>query len=522
MLAADCRATGTGRADDVGHLQNGREWCADVDGRVKDVWLLLAFVISRVAYYAVGVRFDSATSLPFFCQYIDPELLRHHLWQSLWYLHSQPPTFNLFLGMVLNLFPGHEALAFNICYLVLGATLAVVLYHLLRGFGMSDTQSMIAAIVYSASPVVVLYENWLFYAYPVTVLLVLTALFWQRFFARGRFRDSLLLFACAGLLCLTWSMFHLVWLLGLVIALVLSRRADWRRVLVAAALPVLCVTFWYGKNMVQQGQFTATTWGGMNLSRLINKALTQDEFHTLCADGELSPSMACPFVPLSYYGAGDSSTGVPVLDQRVKSSGVPNFNNRCYVDISRQFLHDGLNVVRRHPRIYLRGIVSAFRVYCRSAGDYGFLDNAKHFRAVARRGLPLAVAFGYALVVLALPFWLLRRPPHWRVLVFLWLCVVWITAVGNLTDYGENNRFRFTADPLVYVLVVVITRHCIEAATRRRRSISWDGEGSKESRQQSTRPCHPSEVHTWSVIQTAGVFPHQRRSSTIAGRPTSS
>ncbi len=77
-------------------------------------WPLVAvvavFLLSRVGYYVAGVRFD-ASSLPWFWQYIDPVLLKTDLGQSLWYLHSQPPAFNLFLGIVLNLFPGSAPLA---------------------------------------------------------------------------------------------------------------------------------------------------------------------------------------------------------------------------------------------------------------------------------------------------------------------------------------------------------------------------------------------------------------------------
>ena len=36
-------------------------------------------------------------------QYLDPLLLKSDLLKSLFYLHSQPPIFNLFLGIVLKL-----------------------------------------------------------------------------------------------------------------------------------------------------------------------------------------------------------------------------------------------------------------------------------------------------------------------------------------------------------------------------------------------------------------------------------
>ncbi len=69
-------------------------------GVLADRWLLAViamFLLSRSAAMAAGVRFD-ASPLGYFLQYLDPHLLRARLGESLWYLHSQPPLFNLLLG----------------------------------------------------------------------------------------------------------------------------------------------------------------------------------------------------------------------------------------------------------------------------------------------------------------------------------------------------------------------------------------------------------------------------------------
>ncbi|HET7523739.1 MAG TPA: hypothetical protein VFJ79_06310, partial [Acidimicrobiales bacterium] len=62
-----------------------------------------AFVVSRVAYMAAGVRFDAsalhpATATQVQWQLLPLGLLRHDLGRSLWNLHSQPPLYNLFCG----------------------------------------------------------------------------------------------------------------------------------------------------------------------------------------------------------------------------------------------------------------------------------------------------------------------------------------------------------------------------------------------------------------------------------------
>ena len=55
------------------------------------------FAASRIIYWLIGVRFD-IVPLTFYQQYIDPALLKHDLWRSIFYLEQQPPTFNAYLG----------------------------------------------------------------------------------------------------------------------------------------------------------------------------------------------------------------------------------------------------------------------------------------------------------------------------------------------------------------------------------------------------------------------------------------
>ena len=54
------------------------------------------FVVSRIAYFLAGVRFD-ITFFEWGWQCLDPELLTNRLLESCYYLHSQPPLFNLFI-----------------------------------------------------------------------------------------------------------------------------------------------------------------------------------------------------------------------------------------------------------------------------------------------------------------------------------------------------------------------------------------------------------------------------------------
>ena len=59
------------------------------------------FTLSRIGYYLAGVRFDARPIWHYF-QYIDPELLKHRLVESMYYLHVQPPGWNSYIGVALK------------------------------------------------------------------------------------------------------------------------------------------------------------------------------------------------------------------------------------------------------------------------------------------------------------------------------------------------------------------------------------------------------------------------------------
>src|SRR5690606_22626116 len=116
-------------------------------------------------------RFDVS---PFggFWHLIDPDLLRERLAESLFYLHSQPPLFSLWLGIYAKLFPDEAAFgrAFALSYLALAVLHALLLVGLARALGLRGWLSFLPAALFTASPSVLLYESFLFYSYPVLVL----------------------------------------------------------------------------------------------------------------------------------------------------------------------------------------------------------------------------------------------------------------------------------------------------------------------------------------------------------------
>ena len=163
------------------------------------LFLIILFVICRVFWYSRGITFDGFEGtghqqlLPF-------ELLRHNLWESIWYMHIQPPLFNLFFGLI-NL----DMAIVQCTWFLLGIGIVLAIYYLLVNLDVPQGIAFVAGILWTLSPSPLLYENVFFYTYPVMAMLVFSALALQR----GHY----FLFSCLlGCACLTRSLFHLAWM----------------------------------------------------------------------------------------------------------------------------------------------------------------------------------------------------------------------------------------------------------------------------------------------------------------------
>lgn len=441
------------------------------------VVIAATFAASRAAAYAAGVRFDSS-SIGLYLQFVDPDLLANRLAESLFYLHSQPPLFNLYLGILLKAFPADYAAVAQAAYLVLGIVGAVALYALLLHLGCGRWIGTAVAVLMTVAPATILYENWLFYEYAVAVLLVLSALALARF-ADGRSAwFAFLFFLLVAAVIWTRSAFQIPWML-LALGLVLAALRDRRRVILRASLvPLLLVVALYAKNWALFGVESTSSWFGMNMARTVFNSVSPAERAERVARGDLSRvSLEKPFSQLDRYrGLVPLSrpTGIPVLDEERLPGETPNLNNKSYVRISDRYLGDSLHLIRDEPSAYARSIAYSIKLTFQPSTDYGFVatnrakigsyaelfDRAVYVQTpfAARVGLAILAAYGVAVLY---GLWLLRlwirqsRRGERRLvtLLYAWWTVVYTLLVLTFTSGTENQRIRFVTDPLVAVLV---------------------------------------------------------------------
>ena len=202
------------------------------------IHVALIYIYSRVIYYFILRVFFNSKPLLFAFQYLDPTLLKNDLLQSLFYMHSQPPLFNMFLGIGLKLFSDDPGIFYHYSFLFLGLIFSLSLYLLLIRLNISKGGSFILTVIFIVNPAFILYENLLFYTHPIMVLLLLSA-FLLNFYLKNRSLLPLFLFfTVLAIVCLTQSFFHIAWFAAIVLIILLFKKNEIKRVIFAASIPL--------------------------------------------------------------------------------------------------------------------------------------------------------------------------------------------------------------------------------------------------------------------------------------------
>jgi hypothetical protein len=168
--------------------------------------ILLIATAFRLVFILKGGSFI-ATPLSFAYQYLDPLLLKNDLMRSLLYLHSQPPLFNLFLGIVLKVSP-LPSVSYDILFKTAGVLIPLIFYSILVFLGIKRLLALLITIAFMLNPTLILYENLLYYSYVEAFFVLLAIFFLLRWGKEKKFSDLGLFWM--SLLCLVMirSLFH--------------------------------------------------------------------------------------------------------------------------------------------------------------------------------------------------------------------------------------------------------------------------------------------------------------------------
>ncbi len=441
-------------------------------------------MLSRGLAFLLGVRFDMEP-LFYFIQHIDVLLLREDLLRSLWLLHGQPPLYNLYLGIGARLPRGVDFLYYRYSYLAMGAFSASCVWILARDMNIHRAGRIVVTALWILSPVAIIYENFLFYTYPVQALLLASFVCVSTWLRTSRLRWAMAACGMWSVIVLSRTLFHPLWYVAMTgLLVVLSAKRKPAAIMGGAFL--LPVLLWCLKNALVFGFFGTGSWLGMSLARGTVMELDPAERVALVESGDLSPaSLVQPLAPQRLYEQvlpPRDPWGHPLLDDEVKSDGHTNNNTLVHLEASRLHRDDALYIIRTHPTLYLQTVFNAWQRFFLSGSDWrvyvinGNQPAIKWWDSVYRFVVfgEYALLFGnespkraqtcwllvatwlLSFIVAGRAGWQLQRGTAnhaTRLQLVLGMTVAYTLIVPNLVEVGENFRFRYLADPLVYVLI---------------------------------------------------------------------
>lgn len=470
----------------------------------RDVlFILLIAAVSRAWYAWLGVTFD-ASPLYNFLQFIDIDLLRERLVESLIFYHAKAPLVNAFAGVGLKLLGEQAPLLYAAVYHVLGLVILVSVFGLVAGLTALRPLGWCVTTLIAFSPAFVLYENWFMYTLPACAFLTLSGWLMLNYLRTDATPWAAGLFACLALLVLTRGIFHFFWLVGVVAMLLLVARVSRKRMVTWALVPLLIGFAWYGKNWQLFGTFSSGTLMGLGLSNVSTRLVTHAELGPLVEQGRLSELAmvsryeAIPNIVGHQKMAED--TGIPVLDRNLQLDGQVNYNSQDVRLLSQVYLRDALTVIRHFPGDYLVGVGIAHLIFFSPATVNTYLPAENReamgpmtwfyyplvYGAPIRPGLIEEPYFGFPgklyvevntgwLLVLVylvvIGFGLLHATrtvfradwtPENIVIGYLFANVMLVYLAAVLLELAENNRYRWLSEPFLWVLVAVIASRFVK------------------------------------------------------------
>lgn len=437
----------------------------------KNKWplsLIAVFLLSRMLFSLLVVRFDSDMLLGGW-QFLDIEILKNDLGSNILYLHSQPPLYNIFCSIVLKTAGVHSNSVFHAIFIGIGLSAMLLLWDTMRQLSINKWIALFITSVYIFHPALIMYEKWIFYSYfePFFILLMLWA---ATSYLRKKEATpyAWILFGAMACLCLTRSMFHLVFFVAITSFLILVSHNK-KKTFLASLLPFSLVLAWYIKNAVLFGTFSASSWFGINLAKLSTDVDTPLGKLDVWRDPEVYDSL---------FHFKEAPIQVPALTEMRKQNGAVNFNYFGYIEVSEQFKKESFALIRKNPSIYIRNVQKAIGIFFQPCDHIIFYDKDDLIREKISL-LPLVYNFDYintekpyksrtvwlngllyAFICIASFMASVYYRKEWYSKI-IWLSLfigVYIFLVGNLFELYENNRFRLATIPILLLFTAYLAQ----------------------------------------------------------------
>jgi hypothetical protein len=372
----------------------------------------------------------------------------------------------------------------------MGLALAFCLMAVMVRLGVARWLAFVLAALFTASPITAVYENWVFYEYPVMVALIVAAWAMERYIRTPRFADALLFFASLAVLASVRGVYHLSWFAFLAALLIWITSRHWKIGLRAAAVPALLIIGFYVKNYVMFGDLIpGQMYKKINYADMVQQQAPQEALDRLQRQGRIGAIFDVPVLETRTEEYAElvkqpMPTGIALLDRTRKSTGADNWNSAWRARVADVYYRDAQVVAGECPG-YRGGQLRANVVkYLLPASDVFPFDHASnatrlqpflHWYERTTAGevfadpdsddpiawlnvflLPACLLGGLVYAIRTWPkrgTWNAESGARCATVLFLLFNVAWVSSVTIVFSSGDHNRYREEVAPLYVVLL---------------------------------------------------------------------
>lgn len=368
--------------------------------------------------------------------------LRDQPWVSLWNIHIQPPLFDLIRAALANLSDSNDPLVLQhkvdqgiyFIWAIAYGLICTFVYLWLKKLT-NYSWAVIATLFFAASPAALLYATLL----ETTLLsslfiLILIFLLWK--ISQGDQVSPWLLALSFLALFFTRSVFQWPWIILLAICLVIMRYpvALLKRFIIISSLIVF---IFITKQYFLFGISSTSSFSGLNLCQSIAACKSH-------------------FIPEQVY-EGDSQLP-KVITRDKKLTGAHNFNHLVDLQLNQAYLQDykerlGNERIGNLLSIYWKNISIYFQPSSNYAGTNQLLVFLPERWRIYYEKI-FSAPFFPALLVLCTLFWTKNHNTgEWRRAIGVCLPLIAIFAISVLFESGENMRFKFFIEPVLFIFI---------------------------------------------------------------------
>jgi len=453
--------------------------------------LLIVFIISRV--FLINV-FDLKFEYDWIFQmwhFIDIELLKNKMLESIFYFHYQPPIFNFILGLIHKQNIIEPSFILRIIFYSFTYFIGLIIFLTSRRFTQKAVVPYILAFIFYLFPETIIYENWPIYTWSSSFLLVLGFYLLTLYKQSTKPAFLYLFFFSQLILILTRSAFHPIFFISwFCILLVIYWRE--KQTVIKSFLPSLIILLIVAfKNLYIFGFFGVGSGLGFSLYKITPKEINNQpvqNFVNVDPVFNVVPVKSITTYKYEKKNIPKKFQGISILNEEFKSTlgqfteeFSVNLGNYHYLEIAKKYQKNAIKIIKKFPKQYLKRVLRGSIMFFKPTWDHGFgvsynanaLENyTKYFTlhhvrmtfeelfVSSKKPWPMSDDIPYTSYIFIPIFYFLLVVFLYKYnflqlgnvnYVYVIFSIVYLFFVSNLVELAENDRYRVMIDPLVFL-----------------------------------------------------------------------